>query len=196
MAGLSTLALLSLTAASTASQFATQRQQANALERQGEYERELYARNAALAEAQAQDAIARGHEAELRLRRRVRQMIGSQRAALAAQGVEVNADTAADIQRETGFLGELDALTIRNNARREAFGFRVQAADLAARGELAQFAAANQAAALRTESLGTLLTGTAQTYGILRQYGGSGPKKKPALPSGTMAPMTPGLARG
>lgn len=75
-------ALYALNAASTVSQYATERRQAGALEDQGAYERSLFGTNAQLADLQAEDAIARGHEAELRQRTATRQLRGSERAAL------------------------------------------------------------------------------------------------------------------
>lgn len=90
-------------------------------------QREEY--NAGVAEMQAKDAIARGHEQEGHLRSQVRQVIGGQRAALAAQGVDVGMGSALDVQADSARSGELDALTLRNNAKREAWGFQVEAQD-------------------------------------------------------------------
>ena len=165
MSGLNT-ALYALNGAQTVSQFAAQRKQANALDRAGAYERAGYDQNAQFAEDQAADAIARGKEAELRQRTATRQFRGSQRAGLGAQGIALDSGSALDVQEETVALGELDALTIRNNARREAYGYRVQAGDLRRQGQLAELSARNQAGALRTASYGTLLTGIGNTYSI------------------------------
>lgn len=83
--------------------------------------------NATIAERQAEHALERGREAETESRIRTRQLIGTQRARLAAQGVDVNQGSALDIQADTAAIGELDALTIRNNAALEAWGYRVGA---------------------------------------------------------------------
>jgi hypothetical protein len=85
--------------------------------------------NAGVAEQQAKDALVRGREEESHLRSQVRQVIGGQRAALAAQGVDVGMGSAVDVQNDTMRSGELDALTVRNNAKREAWGFQVEAQD-------------------------------------------------------------------
>ena len=55
------------------------------------------------------------------------QAIGTQRSVQAANGIDVNSGSSALIQDDTAMLGELDALTIQNNAAREAYGLRVQA---------------------------------------------------------------------
>lgn len=98
----------------------------------------LMKQNARIADWQADDALDRGRQAEGRHRIDVRRTIGAQRARLAASGVEINDGSALDVQADTARLGELDALTIRNNAAREAWGYRVQATDLRARGEIAK----------------------------------------------------------
>lgn len=94
--------------------------------------------NALIAEAQGTDAIARGAQEEARFRAGVRGMVGTQRAGLAAGGVDVGFGSAVDVQADTVFMGELDALQIKTNAAREAWGYRVQAEDLRKRGEIAR----------------------------------------------------------
>jgi len=94
--------------------------------------------NAAVAGVQAEDAVARGAEEESRFRAGVRGMVGSQRAGFAAGNIDVGYGSAADVQADTAFLGELDALTIRTNAAREAWGYKVQAEDLHKRAAIAR----------------------------------------------------------
>jgi hypothetical protein len=83
--------------------------------------------NARMLEAMARDSIRRGVDDENRFRVDLRGLIGAQRTSYAAQGVEVNSGTALDVQADTAYQGELDALQIRVNAAREAWGFRVEA---------------------------------------------------------------------
>jgi hypothetical protein len=80
-----------------------------------------------LAEQQARAAIQRGQVAEQKQRDLTAQRIGTQQAVLAAQGTDM-AGSPTDILVDTARAGEHDALTIRNNAAREAYGYRVQAA--------------------------------------------------------------------
>lgn len=77
----------------------------------------------------AQDAKARGIIDSDQARVQTQQAIGTQRAAMASNGGVVDEGTNAIIQQDTAQLGELDALTISNNAAREAYGFQVQAQD-------------------------------------------------------------------
>jgi len=83
--------------------------------------------NAQIAETQAEDALSRGRDDEQRFRQGVKSLIGSQRAGFAASNVDVGFGSAVDVQADAAFLGELDALMIRENAAREASGHRQQA---------------------------------------------------------------------
>lgn len=155
-------ALLASAAASVFGSFYQARAQASAQRIQGLYEKQIYETNARLAELQAQDAIRRGEEEAEEYKRRVRQVIGAQRAAFGAQGVDVSFGSPLDIQEETAQLGALDALMIKNNAWREAWGYRVQALDYRRRGELS-FLQAKQ------KSRQTLLTGGLQAAKSIRE---------------------------
>lgn len=86
--------------------------------------------NAAVADLQGKDALERGAEQESRFRTQVRSTIGTQRAGIAAGNIDVGFGSAVDVQADAAFLGELDALTIRTNAAREAWGYKVQGEDL------------------------------------------------------------------
>jgi hypothetical protein len=169
MAALST-SLAVLTAASSAASFLGQRQGAAGAERIGKYQSHIYGVNAELAELQAQDAIARGREAELKHRGDVRRLVGAQRTRYAAQGVDLASESVGDVIGNTEMLGELDALTIRQNAMREAWGYRVDASNSRNQGRLALMAGRNQANSMRMQSYSTLLSGAAQTYDIYSRF--------------------------
>lgn len=83
--------------------------------------------NSRIAEAQAKDAIYRGRETEQRFRVDIRGLIGAQRAGYAGQNVDISGGSALEVQMDTAYQAELDALTLRVNAAREAWGFRVEA---------------------------------------------------------------------
>jgi len=55
------------------------------------------------------------------------QVKGSQRVALAANGVETNAGSAAELQASTDIVKEIDKATIEDNALRSAWGYKMQA---------------------------------------------------------------------
>jgi hypothetical protein len=111
-------------------------QQANAQQAQANYSAQVSENNAKSAEVMALDAHRRGAEAEERQRMLTRQRIGAQRVALAANGLDIGTGTAVDLVAETAGFGEMDALTIRTNAAREAWGYKVEAFDHRKRAEI------------------------------------------------------------
>lgn len=174
MAALSTLALAGLTVASGALKYGAQRNEANAVQSQGDYEARMLGQNADLAEQQAGDAIARGTLAEQQVNSATRVAVGGNRVSAAAQGIDTNVGSAGDIAAQTKSAGDFDALTTRLNAAREAWGFRTQAQDYRNQAVLRRTGAANQAGALRTGAFGTLLTTGANLYGQSRGWSSGG----------------------
>lgn len=84
-------------------------------------------RNAVLAQAQANDALLRGVVEESRYRREVAGVLGAQRATFGFRNV-TQSGTALEILADTAMIGSEDEQTIRNNAAREAWGYRNDAA--------------------------------------------------------------------
>jgi hypothetical protein len=129
----------------------------------GKAQKQLNDYNAQVSDMEASDAIARGALAEKRQRQNVKLLIGSQRAGFAAGGVDVNDGSAVDVQADTARQGELDALTIRLNAAREAWGFKNQATDFRVRGDIAETTRGIRRSARSSPSAGTALY---QQYGF------------------------------
>lgn len=129
----------------------------NAARRAGEAQGELEDYNAQVAELQAQDAIARGADEEQRFRAGVRGIIGAQRAGFAASNIDVGFGSPVDVVADAAYLGELDALTIRTNAGREAWGYRVQAFDHRAGADVARRTGQAQQTASRFSAAGTII---------------------------------------
>jgi len=82
-----------------------------------------------IANMQAEDAKRRGHKEMAYYRSQGKKRVGATRAALAASGIQLDiADTTAQqLQQEELDEIEFNALTIINNASREALGYRVAA---------------------------------------------------------------------
>jgi hypothetical protein len=93
---------------------------------------EVAARNAKIADMQAEDALRRGENEAAELRRRVAATKSAQRVSLAAKGLDLTYGTAADLQDQTDFFGESDVATVRTNARKEAWSRRSQSANFQA----------------------------------------------------------------
>lgn len=112
--------------------------QVEAGNRAAEYNAKINERNAEIANLQAVDAEQRGAAAVKNLRIRIARLKGSQRAAAAASGVVVDTGSPLDVLQDTEFFGEVDAMTIRENAAREAWGFRTQAGGFVAQARLSR----------------------------------------------------------
>lgn len=138
-------------------------QQASAARQQGEYEAAVANNNAKVAQQQAENERQIGNIEEEQHRRRVRQALGAQRAALAANGIDTTSGTALDLQTETAQFGEEDALTIRANAARKAWGYEVEAGNYKAQAIGAKARAKNTA-------MGSYLGGAANLAGLGYQY--------------------------
>ncbi len=80
-----------------------------------------------VARQQALDAISRGDNAAARAYGAGSREVGSQIASTAGRGFEVGTGTAQNITDATDLISSIDALTIRQNARREASGDLAQA---------------------------------------------------------------------
>lgn len=100
-----------------------------AIRSQGKFQKQILLQNAELAKFQADDAIKRGNLEANQNNQQVKKLIGSQRAAMAAQGIDLSSGSALDIQQSTAELGAIDSLTIKNNAWREAWGYKVDSAN-------------------------------------------------------------------
>jgi len=83
--------------------------------------------NQQVMEQNALDAQQRGAKEESKFRMQLSQLQGRQRASQAASGGLVDAGSGADINEQTQYFGEQDALTIKYNADLEAAGYRNQA---------------------------------------------------------------------
>ncbi len=96
------------------------------------------AANARVQTIMAQDAIDRGEADEASQRRKTAAFKGRQAAVFGASGGEINTGSSAGILADTAEFGELDALRVRSNAEREAFGFLSGAAISRAEGKNAR----------------------------------------------------------
>lgn len=99
---------------------------------QANYQASIAKQNAAAAQAQAGMDLRAGQTAESEGKLKVGATVGAQRAAQAANGVDVGVGSAAQIQQSTRDQGTFDAAITRYNAERAAYGQNVQAtSDLA-----------------------------------------------------------------
>jgi hypothetical protein len=136
-------------------------------------------RNALIAEQAASDAEGRGAVEASRVRSAGVRAMDKARAAMLAQGMDASGAGLNDLLVGMGINIETDALTTRNNAARQAWGYRNQADTSRFEGEAAAYRA-------EQEMYGSLLTGAGQATSI---YAGT---RKPS--TGSTTKPTDGLA--
>ena len=156
---------------------------ANAQRQMGKYNAAVQRNNALAqkyqAEAQADrlnteaDSVMKtGWAAEREQRIETARKMGAQRAAFAGSGVELSG-TPSGVIADTKAEGERDALTIRANAAREAWGLQTQAQDTLYRGSTAYSSGLAQAegteAGAKFGATSTLLGSATQAYGGYQQ---------------------------
>lgn len=136
-------------------------QQSNGLQSQADYQDRLFKINSRIADIQAEQTLSDGREAVTKHQTATRQLIGAQRASLAAQGIDVESGSALDIQADTRYLSKLDTITMENNAFRTAWGYKMDAISSSFKGEFARLSGQNAAK-------NTLITGglTAASQGL------------------------------
>jgi hypothetical protein len=93
--------------------------------------------NAHLQDMAAGDALQRGEVDSGNVKRQTSEAISSDKAQLGASGVDVQAGSALDALAGQRARGELAALVVSSNAKRQAWGFEGQAANYRAHGQYA-----------------------------------------------------------
>jgi hypothetical protein len=82
--------------------------------------------NARISELGAQQELINGQQQVGQLTMRAGQVKGAQRAAMAANGIDLGVGNAAEVQASTDIMKEIDKNTVESNAVRSAWGFRTQ----------------------------------------------------------------------
>lgn len=100
-------------------------QQSKSQKAMANYNAQVAENNSKTAEAQALDAERRGDEDANAVRRNADMLKGSQRASMAAKGLDLAQGTAAELQDQTDFFSLTDQTTARDNADKEAWSIRV-----------------------------------------------------------------------
>lgn len=116
--------------------------------------------NAQIGEYQAQDVLDRSNIEVNQTRRRIAKMMGIGRNEIGARNVELSG-SALSLLEDSAQIGQEDINTVRNDAARQAWGYRNQASEASRIGKVQQ---GNYNAA----ATGSLLTGASQAYGIWR----------------------------
>ena len=185
MSGYMAAASLAMAAVGTATSAIGQAQQGTASAGMANYQAQVARNNQMVAEWNAQRALQQGQVDEQNQRFKSAALLGSQRAALASQGGDVNSGSPLDIQADTARAGEYDAQTIGNNAALKAYGYRVQAANTGAEANLDDYKAASTMAALPYGIGSSLLSGASSLGDRYLSYDSKGYFKAPPSTGGT-----------
>lgn len=131
---------------------------------QGERDQDLADYNAEVERQKAADALQIGADEAADARARARKLISSQVEAGALSGVETDFGTPLGLLTETAGIGESEALTIVNNAQRQAWGHRAQS-------KLDIIAGKQAKTKSRLDAAGSALSGASSIFATGRQSG-------------------------
>jgi hypothetical protein len=162
MAGTTALVATSLaaTALSSAVGVYSSIQQGKAQSEQARYQAEIARQNRDLAEQQASAERRQGYENMIARRQDTARLIAKQRAAAGASGAVVDVGSNLDLQADTAFQGELDAISLYNKGIDAGYNAEIQAM------QYGQQADAYDATASQYQSAGYLNAASAALGGI------------------------------
>ena len=129
MAGTTAFAVASIasTALSTAVGVYSSIQQAKAQSEQAKYQADVARQNRDLAEQQASAERRQGYENMIAKRQDTARLIAKQRAAAGASGAVVDVGSNLDLQADTAFQGEIDAISLYNKGIDAGYNAEIQA---------------------------------------------------------------------
>ncbi len=134
------------------------------------YNANIEKQNAAISLQNANIAGQAGEAQAAKQEMRTRAEVGAIKANQAAAGIDVNQGSAVDVRSSASELGQLDAMTIRSNAARQAYGYRNQAASETAASTLSDYTAKNASTAGAIGAASTFLGGAAQAGSNWMKY--------------------------
>lgn len=108
----------------------------------------------------------------------VKAMLGSQKANLAAQGIDVEGEIGEDIAYETREIGMDDVQAIKNNAWRESMGLEIKRVDMLNGARSTILEGRSRANATQASGMISGIGSIAQGVGQMKKAGGFGPKSR------------------
>ncbi len=157
-----TMAVIGITGAATSAYGSYESGQANS--KAAAYQAQVAANNAIIAQQNAKMDIQAGETAAVNSGLKTRATVGSEKATQGAAGIDVNTGSAPMVRAGTAEMGMLDALTIRSNAAKKAYGEEVAATSDTAQSQLDTMQSEQAKTAGDIGAAGTLLSG-ASTVG-------------------------------
>jgi hypothetical protein len=154
--------------------------------RNAAFQAQVAANNAAIARQNFNLQIESGEGQVANKEMELRSQLGAQKAGQAASGVDVNSGSSVAARAGTAEFGTLDALTLRSNNARQAYGYAVAATSDTAESELLTQESQQASTLAPIAGVGSLLSSFSTTAGKFGQYlGTTGPN--PAFGTGSSA---------
>lgn len=145
-------------------------QQGKAQQAQYNYQAKVNEENAKIAQENANVQRQQGIE-EARLQRiKAASTIGSQKTAMAANGVDITQGTAVDVIADAAAMGELDALQTQYNYEMKARSYEAQAGNFQNQANLDVISGKNAYTAGKIGAVQSGLTGLQQTAGVATKW--------------------------
>lgn len=164
------LASVGLGVAGMMQQSAAQQQQAAAISASDLYQAQVAENNAKIARQNAISTMQTGEISAENQELQDKAKTGTMVAAMGANGVDVNTGSNAQVRAGADQNTMLDALTIRSNAARSAYGYRVEATSQKAQAGLDTQSAANATQAGQIASEGSLISGASSVAKAFAPY--------------------------
>lgn len=126
------------------------------------YQAQVAKNNQIIANQNADYEIAAGETRAQAQEIKTAQLVGSQKAQQSSNGLEVNSGSNVDVRASTAALGKLDALTIRSNAARAAYGYQTEDQGYAAQAVLDRATGANAKTASYIDAATSIIGGASK----------------------------------
>lgn len=175
MSGAATAVVITATVASAAISAYGAEQQGKAEAGAARYNSEVAANNAKIATQNSAYAGAEGEANTAAAELKSRANVGAIMASEASSGVDVNSGSAVDVRSSAAETGELNAINIRADAARKAYGYQVEGAADTGQSALDTTQASNDESAGNINAASSIIGGLGKAGGDYEQYGaGSG----------------------
>lgn len=136
------------------------------------YQSQVAANNAKIAKQNANWTMQAGEQQSTTEGMKTRSEVGAIKSAQAANGIDVNSGSAVDVRSSSSELGELNALTLKSNASRQAYGYETQSSDYTAQSQLDASQSSQALDAGMFSAAGSLLGGASSFAGnYAKDYG-------------------------
>jgi len=134
-------------------------QQADAQRQSAEFNAKVAENNAKVAQQKAISASQAGEQQAAIKEQETRSKVGAMLAAQGASGVDVNTGSAAKVRVGESQLGHMDAMTIRSNAAKTAYGYQTEETNFQNQASVDKATASNAPIAGAISAGGALLGG-------------------------------------